>query len=83
MIVQINVSSDMVDQLKVFTDQNTASKAFMHAAAWHAVNERRILDLESQLDSSYEQIKALKQTIESARSAASQLLEVAGQGDLL
>lgn len=83
MLIKFDADQVLVDQLKAFTGQAVGSKAF-HIAARDALElSDQLRDLRRQLESARETIRVQRRSLEAARSAAVQLLEVAGQPDLL
>lgn len=83
MLIKFDADQVLVDQLKAFTGQAVGSKAF-HIAARDALElSDQLRDMRRQLESARETIRVQRRTLDAARSAAAQLLEATGQGELL
>jgi len=83
MIVQVSADKEFVDELKIATDEKTASKAFFNAALMYSLHLDMISSSAHEIASLKVRISVLEQTLENARSAAQILVDQVSQGDLL
>lgn len=83
MLVKFDADVALVDQLKAYTGERTASKAFASAAAGAPGLSSEIRRLRNELEQARETIRVQRQTLEQARCAALALVERCGQGDLI
>lgn len=83
MLIKFDADESLVAQVKALTGQATGSKAFAAAAVEALAMLEQIANLRRQVEDLRSTVQVQRRTIEAARSAAAQLLEVAGQGDLL
>lgn len=73
---------DLIRQIKLLTGKGTASQAFI-AAAHRAVSlNDQVADLREELRRERERVQVLQCVLADAHSAAVQLAEIAGQGDM-
>ncbi|MFI8980366.1 hypothetical protein [Ectopseudomonas khazarica] len=74
--------TDLIRQIKLLTGKGTASQAFI-AAAHRAISlDDQVTDLREELRKERERVQVLQRVLADAHSAAVQLAEIAGQGDM-
>lgn len=74
--------TDLIRQIKLLTGKGTASQAFI-AVAHRAIHlEDQVSDLREELRKERERTQVLLRVLADAHSAAVQLAEIAGQGDM-
>ena len=74
--------TDLIRQIKLLTGKGTASQAFI-AAAYRAISlDDQVADLREELRKERERVQVLQRVLADAHSAAVQLAEIAGQGDM-
>lgn len=74
--------TDLIRQIKLLTGKGTASQAFI-AAAHRAISlSDQVADLREELRKERERVHVLQRVLADAHSAAVQLAEIAGQGDM-
>lgn len=78
-----DVSDDLVEQAKSITGKGTGSQAFIAGIQLMIDQRKRIEWLQGEVRRLSELNRVQGQTIERARSAAMDLVEATGQGDLL
>ncbi|WP_437882148.1 hypothetical protein [Pseudomonas sp. LRF_L74] len=83
MLIKFQADEGLASRMQIQYGQRVASKAFAMAAQDALGLASRNLELEDIVTAQKLEIRRLKAVIEQARSAAAQLLEKTGQGDLI
>lgn len=78
-----DIDEDLLEKVKSATWCRTGSQAFIKSATLFLQQRDELKSKADEISRLRDVVAAQRQTIERARSAAAQLLEAAGQGDLL
>lgn len=81
-LVKFQADDELANKLSAFTGHRVASKAFSDAARQALRLDADLRHARAEIAELRQQVKVYQQTLASARDAAIQLAEVAGQGDM-